>query len=91
MEESKKDNQCPTSINPKASCPVSVDPKLIADGWQMRFYGDKRMADNAKETYEQLNLEVRLERVALDAKVSDCSGCATSFDDFSLVYTRKKK
>ena len=80
----------PESHREMAECPIPPDPKLIAAGWERRYLGDSRMARNALETYQELGMEVRLEAVDPGGLPQDCSGCLVSFEDFRMVYTRRK-
>ncbi len=90
-------NNTPTQLqkcaagSPVSGCPVPADPELIAAGWQLRFFGDKRMAQEAMETYTDLNFEVRLEAMKIEKLRSECGGCKDMLATFNLLYTRKKR
>ncbi len=72
-----------------SGCPIPEDPKLIADGWKPRFFGDARMARDSAETYEMMKHEVRLEPIDTSKLKENCEGCKPAFDNFFVVYTRK--
>jgi len=72
-----------------SGCPIPEDPKLIADGWVSRFFGDARMARDSAETYEMMKHEVRLEPIDTSNLKENCEGCEPAFKNFFVVYTRK--
>lgn len=72
-----------------SGCPIPEDPKLIADGWKSRFFGDARMARDSAETYEMMKHEVRLESIDTSNLKDNCEGCEEAFKNFVVVYTRK--
>lgn len=78
------------NADPVSGCPVPADPDLITAGWELRFFGDTRMAQEAAATYTDLNFEVRLEAMKIDHLRQECSGCKDLLATFNLVYTRKK-
>ncbi|MBF0276307.1 MAG: hypothetical protein HQM13_00890 [SAR324 cluster bacterium] len=86
-----KSNPFQGTFVPTSDCPVSADPALTAEGWNLRFYGDLRMAQESMDTYRDLNFEVRLEPVNTKKMTADCSGCVDFFTNFRMVYTRKKR
>lgn len=71
-------------------CTLPQDPELVAQGWQRRFIGDARMANESAETYKDLGFEVRLEAMDADKLKDECSGCKVAFQAFKAVYTRRK-
>ena len=95
MTDDKNNSSNGDGINnassPLAGCPVPADPELIAEGWELRFFGDSRMAQDAVDTYGSLNFDVRLEAINMDNMRDECSGCAAMFAQFCVVYTRKKE
>lgn len=72
-----------------SGCPIPDDPKLIAEGWKSRFFGDARMARDSAETYEMMKHEVKLVPIDTSNLKDGCSGCETAFENFMVVYTRK--
>ncbi|MCP4413386.1 MAG: hypothetical protein GY808_12575 [Gammaproteobacteria bacterium] len=72
-----------------SGCPIPDDPKLIAEGWVSRFFGDARMARDSAETYEMMKHEVRLEPIDTSNLKENCDGCKPAFENFFVVYTRK--
>lgn len=72
-----------------SGCPIPEDPKLIADGWKSRFFGDARMARDAAETYELMKHEVKMEPIDTSNLKENCDGCKPAFENFFVVYTKK--
>ncbi len=72
-----------------SGCPIPDDPKLIAEGWVSRFFGDARMARDSAETYEMMKHEVKLEPIDTSNLKENCDGCKPAFENFFVVYTRK--
>jgi len=72
-----------------SGCPIPDDPKLIAEGWVSRFFGDARMARDSAETYEMMKHEVRMEPIDTSNLKDNCGGCEEAFKNFFVVYTRK--
>ncbi len=87
---SQRDTISPVKdIAGSSGCPIPEDPRLIADGWVSRFFGDARMARDSAETYEIMKHEVRLEPIDTSNLKDNCGGCADAFVNFVVVYTRK--
>ena len=72
-------------------CSLPPDPELITQGWELRFIADVRMARDAIDTYSELGYEVRLEPVNTDDLKDECNGCKAIFQQFKVLYTRKKQ
>ena len=72
-----------------SGCPIPEDPKLIAEGWKSRFFGDARMVNDASETYKQMNHEVKVVPIDISNMKESCDGCKPAFDKFFVIYTRK--
>ena len=72
-------------------CTLLPDPKLEAEGWELRFIADTRMARDAVDTYRDLGYEVKLVALTGDDLKDECSGCKAIFQQFKALYTRKKQ
>ncbi len=72
-----------------SGCPIPEDPRLIAEGWKSRFFGDARMARDSAETYEMMKLDVRMEPIDTSNLKENCEGCKPAFENFFVVYTRE--
>lgn len=77
---------------PDAQVGIPADPALAAAGWTRRFLADAERAREARELYESMGLEVRLERLVpegLGPKCGDCSAAVCAA--YVLVYTRRRE
>lgn len=72
-------------------CSLPPNSKLTADGWERRFIADARMAQDAIDTYSELGYEVKLVPFNAVELNDECRGCKTQIEQFSVIYTRKKK
>ncbi len=71
---------------------ITADPSLEAAGWKRRFLADADRAREARELYESMGLEVRLETLVpegLGPKCGDCSAAVCAA--YVLVYTRRSE
>ncbi len=67
-----------------------ADPNLEAEGWRRRYLADPDRTEEAKEIYESLGLEVRIERLTPQDFGSECGTCPeTVCKTYVLIYTRK--
>lgn len=95
-QQNRKDNPLPVvnscGHNPgnQRGCTVPPDRDLLAQGWQYRFIGDERMANDAVQTYGELGHEVLLLPVNTKDLKDECEGCKILFQNFKAVYTRKQ-
>ena len=66
------------------------DPRLLADGWERRFVADARRAEEVRDVYARMGLEVRLEPVNPQDLQEGCEDCRlVQLLGFRTVYTRK--
>ena len=72
-------------------CTLPPDPELAAEGWELRFIADARMARDAVDTYQEVGYEVKLVALTGDSLKDECSGCKAIFQQFKALYTRKKQ
>lgn len=66
--------------------------KLVREGWSRRFIYDEPRLSEAKELYESIGLEVRLEPVIPDELEDGCDTCITAAPErYMVIYTRPKE
>jgi hypothetical protein len=66
--------------------------QLIIEGWSRRFIYDEPRLSEAKELYESMGLEVRLEPVIPDELEDGCDTCITAAPErYKVLYTRPKQ
>jgi len=82
---------CESAAGDFIGCTLPPDPKLAAEGWELRFIADTRMARDAVDTYREVGYEVRLVALKADDLKDECSGCKAIFQQFKALYTRKKQ
>jgi hypothetical protein len=71
--------------------PVRGDHALIADGWTRRYLADAARAEEARELYASLGLEVLLRAPEPSQVRAECQACEpTVCRDHFLVYTRRR-
>jgi hypothetical protein len=65
--------------------------QLVKEGWSRRFIYDEPRLTEAKELYESMGLEVRLEPVIPDELEDGCDTCITAAPDrYRIIYTRPR-
>ncbi len=64
---------------------------LEADGWTRQFIASEPRLSEAREAYEEMGLEVRLEPVDTEGLDQECTDCLEMDDSCRLIYTRPKK
>ncbi len=70
---------------------VTRDGQLQKEGWTRRFIYDEPRLSEAKEMYESLGLEVRLEPVIPEELDEGCDTCFKEYPDrYKVIYTRPK-
>jgi hypothetical protein len=70
---------------------LSHHEKLRQEGWTRRFIYDEPRLSEAKEMYESLGMEVRLEPVIPEELEVGCDTCIkTDPDRYKVIYTRPK-
>ena len=71
---------------------LSVNPDLIAQGWERRFISDGRRAKEMVDLYTELGYEVHLEPVDQQEFRDECEDCGiVALLKFVTLYTRKKE
>ncbi len=85
------DGSCTSADGDFIGCTLPPDPELAAEGWELRFIADARMARDAVDTYNEVGYEVKLVALTGDALKDECSGCKAIFQQFKALYTRKAK
>lgn len=73
----------------EACRPCEVDD-LLAQGFELRFVVDARMATDAVSTYEELGFEVRALALDSDQVAQECEGCALRLGECRAIYTRRR-
>jgi hypothetical protein len=64
--------------------------QLKKEGWERQFTYDEPRLSEAKELYESLGYEVRLEPATKEEIEGDCSVCLEEdMDKYKTIYTRK--
>ncbi len=75
----------PTGLN------AAPDPELVAAGWLRRNLSAPDRIDEARELYESLGFEVRVESLQPENFGSKCGSCAEiACQSYVLIYTRKR-
>lgn len=70
---------------------ISRNEQLVREGWSRRFIYDEPRLSEAKELYESIGLEVRLELVIPDELEETCDTCITAAPErYKVIYTRPK-
>jgi len=67
---------------------TSRHEELEADGWTRQFIASEPRLSEAKEAYEEMGLEVRLEPVDIKDLDQECTDCLEMDDSCRLIYTR---
>jgi hypothetical protein len=68
---------------------VTRHEQLQKDGWTRRFIYDEPRLSEAKELYESMGLEVRLETVIPEELEGGCDTCITAAPErYKVIYTR---
>lgn len=70
--------------------PLGGQLALEAEGWVRRFTAAPARAQEAREMYESLGHEVRLELVPAEELRDECSGCAVALSLYRIIYTRRR-
>jgi hypothetical protein len=71
---------------------ISTTEELKKEGWVRQFTYDEPRLSEAKELYESLGYEVRLEPATKEEVLGDCSVCLEEdMDKYKTLYTRKKE
>lgn len=82
-------NNCATTTD--FGCVAPPDAKLLAEGWLRRFITDAERAKYARDMYEELGHEVRIEPIALEELKDECQGCLQILQQMRAVYSREKQ
>ncbi len=82
-------NNCTTRTD--FGCVAPPDAKLLADGWLRRFITDAERAKDARDMYEELGHEVRVEPIALEELKDECQGCLLVLQQMRAIYSREKQ
>jgi hypothetical protein len=70
----------------------SREEELKKEGWEKQFTYDEPRLSEAKELYESLGYEVRIEPATKEGILGDCRVCLEEdMDRYKTLYTRKKK
>jgi len=70
---------------------IRTDQELIALGWVRRHLADPDRAREARELYESMGFEVRLQALSPRDFGAKCKLCAeTVCGTYAMIYTRKK-
>jgi len=68
---------------------VVDDPALIAEGWQRRFVADLKRAEEAREIFSELGLEVFVKPLQPEDMTAACmAGAAAGGGCQVVIYTR---
>jgi hypothetical protein len=71
---------------------VTRKEQLLNEGWTRRFIYDEPRLTEAKEMYESMGFEVRLEPVVTDELEDNCDTCIKSYPErYKILYTRPRK
>lgn len=70
--------------------PLGDQLALEAEGWVRRFTAAPPRALEAREMYESLGHDVRLEPVPAEELRDECSGCAVALSLYRIIYTRRR-
>jgi hypothetical protein len=68
----------------------SKEQRLIEDGWERQFTASEPRLSEARELYESLGYEVRLEPADTSCHDAECRVCLDAEKD-KTIYTRKKR
>jgi hypothetical protein len=67
------------------------DAELLAQGWTRQFITDEPRLSEAVEMYEEMGLEVLLEKVVIDPDSETCQICfEQDRDRYKTIWTRPK-
>jgi hypothetical protein len=67
----------------------SKEQHLAEQGWERRFTASEPRLSEARELYESLGYEVRLEPADISCRDTECRVCLDAEKDMT-IYTRKK-
>ncbi len=68
------------------------EEELKKEGWERQFTYDEPRLSEAKELYESLGYEVRMEPATKEDIAGDCSVCLEEdMDRYKTLYTRKRE
>ncbi len=71
---------------------LAPDPKLVAAGWERRFFADGRRVQEMVDLYTELGYAVHLEPIKAEAFTDDCEDCGlVALLKFVTIYTRKRQ
>ncbi len=85
------DRSCESPGGDFIGCTLPPVRKMAAEGWELRFIADARMARDAVDTYQEVGYEVKLVALTGDNLKDECNGCKAIFQQFKALYTRKKQ
>ncbi len=85
------DRSCESAGGDFIGCTFSPDPELEAEGWELKFIADSRIARDGVDTYREAGYEVKLMALTGDDLKDECSGCKATFQQFKALYTRKNQ
>jgi len=64
---------------------------LEAEGWTRQFIASEPRLSEAKDAYEEMDLEVRFEPVDKDDLDQECTECFEIDDSCRTIYTRPRR
>lgn len=70
---------------------TSREEALRRKGWSRRFMGAPPRLIEAKELYEDLGLEVRMETPTAEDLAPECESCPAAVALFRVIYTRPRR
>lgn len=73
---------------PMFDAPRAPDP-LVAEGWERRFLAVGPRLDEARELYQRLGFDVRLEAPTDEDLREECADCHEALQRYRVVYTRR--
>ena len=85
------DRSCESASGDFIGCTLPPDPKLEAEGWELRFIADTRMARDAVDTYHEVGYEVKLVALKADDLKDECSGCKAIFQQFKALIQERNR
>ncbi len=71
-------------------CRLPVDPDLREQGWEWRCNADGVKLHQVVDSYRELGLEVRTERLDLRSLSENCAGCKGALAHASAVFIKQK-